>query len=113
MPANPTALNVTDPGAFARTAEGVELAEQLAGHIMDQLITMAEIARLDTSITASFMLVEVLSMLAVSGDVDTKTAVSRVKHLVAERVAALRAAREQVEDAAPACVPVPEDRTVH
>ena len=123
MPSNPAALRVTAPGEYAHTAEGVDRAEELAGHLMDQLVAMTDVARLDNSITASFMLVEVLSMLEVYGGVDTKTAVNSVKHLTAERVAVLRAARDQIEDvaevapptaAAPTPAPAPEGgHTLH
>lgn len=87
----PTATRATiDAGEFALSAEGVDRAEELAAHTFEHLIAMTEVARLDTTVTAMFMLSEVLSGLEVYAGLSAADAVNQVQHLAAERVAALR-----------------------
>ena len=81
-----------DPGEFAHSAEGVDRAEELAGYIFEHLINVADVSRVDTTITSLFLLVEVLAGLEVYGDVSATDAVAQVQHLTTVRVAALRAA---------------------
>jgi hypothetical protein len=78
-----------DPGEFAHTAEGVDRAEELAAHTMENMITMTGVAQLDTTITSMFLLAEVLAGLQVYDGLSARDAIKRVRHLTAERVAAL------------------------
>jgi hypothetical protein len=90
-----------DPGEFAHTEAGLERSADLAAHVFSHLIEMTEIARLDTTITSVFLLVEVLASLEIYADLTPETAIQRVHTMTRERVASLRHADE-------ATVPVSE-----
>ena len=114
------AVPMVDPGEYAHSKEGVDQSEALAGSIMDSFLSTVEIARLDHTITASFLLIELFSVLDVYGGVDMNTVISSIKRLVDQRTAVLRAAatgeltEDDVADPVPSHVPaVPTGRTLH
>ena len=97
-----TTPETTDPGAFAHTAEGVDRSEELAEHVIEHMVSMTGVAQLDTTITSMFLLAEILAALDFYAGLTADEAVGSVRHLTAERVAALQAAP------AAEAAPVPE-----
>lgn len=106
MTTTPTAPTMIDPGAFAHTAEGVDVSEALAAAVMDHMVLMTGVARLDTTITCAFLLAGALAALEVFAGLTAPAAIARVQHITAEKVAALLAAGQAQADQAEA-VPVP------
>jgi hypothetical protein len=106
-----------DPGPFASTAEGIDASEELAAAIMQHMVSMTGVARLDTTITCALLLSEALAALEVYAGLDAPAAIARVQHITAEKVAALRAADQTQADQAPPvpvpAVPVPSPRVLH
>jgi hypothetical protein len=109
MADTPTAPTAADPGEASRTPEAVDRAEELAAAVMDHMISVVDLAQLDTTITAHFLLVELLAAIEVHAGVDAPTAITNVQHLIAEKVASLRAvaAQDQDGDAPEAVAPGP------
>jgi hypothetical protein len=82
---------MTDPGEYAHTSDGINQAEALASHTLEHMVSMTEVARLDTVIASLFLLAEVLAGLESFAGISAKDAVKQVKHMTAERVAAIAA----------------------
>jgi hypothetical protein len=101
-----TGPTMIDPGEFAHTEAGLERSADLAAHVFGHLIEMTEIARLDTTITSVFLLVEVLAALEVYADLTPEAAIKHVHAMTRERVASLR--RAELADPDDATAPAGE-----
>jgi|GEM_PF-4210179 len=82
--------HTTDPTPSAHAAEGVDRAEALASQTMNNMIEMTELADTDTTITAMFLLVEVLASLQVYANLTPAEAIQKIQHLTAAKVACIR-----------------------
>lgn len=82
-----------DPNDPAYSPEGVGRSGELAAATMDHLITTVEVARLDMTVTAVYLLAEVLAGLQVYADLSPAAALRSAELLVAPRVASLKGAQ--------------------
>jgi hypothetical protein len=77
--------------AFAHSADAIGQSERLANRLMEQLTYTSEIAGFDTTLVATFMVVELLAALAVHADADPQDTLCDVQDLVVTRISELRA----------------------
>jgi hypothetical protein len=81
----PLELFVSD--TLALPAEGVESASDLASRMLARFVEAASIARLDTTIAATFMVAELLAALRTHAGVEPEHLVSQFRHLIDRRSA--------------------------
>ncbi len=112
-PDNNAPLATIEPDDFAHTAQGMDNSEALAAHLMDQLVRLTEISRLDTNIVASFMIVECFAMMTVYGGEAQKDTLAHIQHLIDGRILELQSAATADADPEPAVPAVPTGRTLH
>ena len=104
---------------FGQSPEGIDRAEALAEAVMEHFVLVTDLANLDTTIAATFLVAELLADLQVRGGVEPEALVAQFRHLIDQRAAKMAATdcpecRSAIEgEAQGAGIDAPTPATVH